>query len=765
MSDFTYVGNARAQHVDAVDKVMGRAQYVGDLRVPGMLHAKVLRSPVPHARIVRLDVAPALQVPGVKAVITAGDFVDHGAFGWPVKDAFVLAHQKVRYVGDPIAAIAAETLEAAQAGLEAIILALEELPVIADPKRALDFDASLVPLMSPTGQGNLCATHIVRNQNPDPVLAECPAKVDVTYTFMHQEHAYLEPEGALAMPHEDGSLTIYANNQSPFINRDNTAAVLGLRPDQVRSIQPFVGAAFGGKDDGVYQCSAQAAKLALLTQRPVRLLLTVDESMVASYKREAMQVRLRLGAAHEGAVRAACVEILADSGAYASMTPLSTWRATVHAAGPYRYEAAHVDARAVYTNNGYAGACRGFGNTEAAAASEMAIDELAYELGIDPIDFRLQNGLTQGDRAFTGNVIEQEVGLARCLRWVRQRSDWDRKRALYREGEGVKGRRGVGVACYFHGCGLGAEGVDYANVVLEVASDYTITLQSGLTDYGQGSRTVFTLLAAEALGVDPARIVIPRPDTYNPSVESGPTVASRASILGGNATLNAARKLADLLRLAAAAKLQCDPAQIVRSARVCGQDGGFIGPSEEPLSFEEVVDHARTMGLQLFARGHWQVPDIHWDFDEGTGVPYFAYTFGAQVVDVEVNRRTGKVRVMGVWAAHDAGKIIFPQGAQGQMIGGITQGIGYALMEGFAYRDGYPQQHNFDHYRIPRAVDVPEIETTYIETPLSVGPLGAKNLAEPVMIATAPAIANAVFHATGVRVRDFPISSQALVLE
>jgi CO/xanthine dehydrogenase Mo-binding subunit len=758
VSDFKYVGNAQAQHVDAVDKVMGRAQYVGDLQVPGMLYAKVLRSPVPHARIGRLDVTPALQVPGVRAVITSEDFVDHGAFGWPVKDAFVLAHQKVRYVGDPIAAVAAESLEAAQAGLEAIILALEELPVVKDPRHALDPDAPLVPLTSPTDQGNLCATHIVRNQSPGPVLAGCPVSVDATYTFMHQEHAYLEPEGALAIPHEDGSLTIYANNQSPFINRDNTSAVLGLRPDQVRSIQPFVGAAFGGKDDGVYQCSAQAAKLALLTRRPVRLLLTVDESMVASYKREAMQVRMRVGVSDQGRVRAARVEILADSGAYASMTPLSTWRATVHAAGPYRYEAAHVDARAVYTNNGYAGACRGFGNTEATAASEMAIDELAHTLGVDPLDFRLQNALAQGDRAFTGNVIEQAVGLARCLAWVRQKSDWDRKRTMYKEEEGAKASRGVGVACYFHGCGLGAEGLDYANVTLEVTPDYTITLHTGLTDYGQGSRTVFTLLAAETLGVAPTRIVIPRPDTDNPAVESGPTVASRASILGGNATLNAARKLVDLLHLAAADRLQCDPAQILRHEEC------FIGPSEEPLIFEEVVDHARRMGFQLFARGHWQVPDIHWDFDSGTGVPYFAYTFGAQVAEVEVNRWTGKVRVTGVWAAHDAGKIIFPKGAEGQMIGGITQGIGYALMEGFAYQDGYPQQHNFDHYRIPRAIDVPEIETTYIETPLSAGPLGAKNLAEPVMIATTPAIANAVFHATGVRVRDFPISPQALRL-
>jgi CO/xanthine dehydrogenase Mo-binding subunit len=317
-------------------------------------------------------------------------------------------------------------------------------------------------------------------------------------------------------------------------------------------------------------------------------------------------------------------------------------------------------------------------------------------------------------------------------------------------------RRGIGVACYFHGSGLGGEGLDYANITLEIERDHSVTLQSGLTDYGQGSRTVFTLLAAESLGVAPERIEMLRPDT-DTAIESGPTVASRASMVGGNATLVAGRKLDQLLRLAAADALQCESEQLVRDGEQ------YIGPSEEPLTFEEVVDHAFEIGLQLSTQGYWQIPEIHWDFEKGTGTPYFCYTFGAQVVEVEVDTRTGEVKATGIWAAHDAGKIIFPKGAKGQMLGGIAQGLGYGLTEGFDYEEGYPQQHNFDRYHIPSATDLPEMEVTYIETTLPEGPFGAKNLAEPVMLATAPALANAVFHATGVRVRDLPLRPEKIL--
>jgi len=745
-----YVGNPESVAVDGLEKVLGTSKYVGDMFLPGMLHAKVLVSPVPHGNILKLDVAPALKVEGVVAVITSADFVDQGHFGWPIKDAYVLAYRKVRYVGDPIAVVAAETEAAAAEGVQAILLELGEIPIVSDMGKALDPDTPLIPLEAPMGEGNLCARHIVRNGDPAPILAECDITIDETYTFQHQEHAYLEPEGVLAIPEPGGTVTVFANNQSPHINRDNAAGLLGLPPENVRIIQPPVGGSFGGKDDLVYQFTAQVAKLALMTGRPIRLLLNREESMQTSYKRAAARARLRLGMRTDGILRAAATEYLTDSGAYASMTPLAAWRASMHLAGAYRYEAVTVDTAVVYTNNGYSGAFRGFGNTQAAAASEIAIDELAVKIGMDPIEFRLKNCLRSGDRAFTGNTLQHEVGLSQCLQWVRDESDWLTKREEIPQVQDGK-QVGIGVACYFHGSGLGGEGVDYARTTINVERDHTFTLQSGLTDYGQGSRTIFTLIAAETVGVNPERIHMLRPDTQT-ALESGPTVASRASIVGGNATRVATQKIVQLLDMAAADLLSCETSQIIREWEC------YIGPDEEPIPIENIIDHAFEMGMQLSAQGYWEIPRIHWDFERGTGTPYFTYSFGAQVAEVEVERASGQVKVARIWACHDGGKIIFPKGARGQLLGGIAQGIGYALTEGFTYKDGYPQKLNFKKYTIPTALDVPEIETHFIETTLSEGPFGAKNLAEPVMIATTPAIANAIFHATGVRCRDFPIS-------
>ncbi len=757
-----YIGQPQTRRLDAVEKVTGRARFVGDYQFPGMLHAKVLRSPVPHARIVRLDVAPALEVPGVVAVITSEDFVDHGRYGFPIADATILACEKVRYVGEAIAAVAAETPEAAEAGINAIILELEELPGLFDVEEALKPDAPLVGQRPWEAEGlprgNIISHAIVRNGDPEAIFEHADVVLETTITTPRQEHAYIEPEGAVALPTPEGGVIVYADDQSPFINRGILMQVLGLPQERVRVIQTYVGGAFGGKDDLNYETAAQAAKLALKSGRPVRLLITREESMVASYKREESRGRVKLAATRDGELQAVKVEILMDGGAYASMTPFVGWRAAMHAAGAYRYLAAWVDVWGLYTNNGWAGAFRGFGNTDATAIIEQAVDELAEKLGIDPLEFRLRNALRQGDRAPTGNELDFQVGLVEALRWVRRASDWDRKRAAYAaQPLDAERRRGIGVAVTFHGSSLGAEGEDFAVSTLRIEEDGSITLTSGLTDYGQGSRTVFPLVAAEVLGVDVSRIRMPRPDTET-ARDSGPTVASRASILGGNAARVAAEQMKRLLHYAAADLLGCQPEQIVRDGE------RFIGPDEEPVGFDEVVRHARALGLELSTTGRWEMPPIHWDMEKGYGRPYNVYSFGAQVVEVEVDRGTGKVDVLGVWAAHDAGQILFPQGAYGQMYGGVAQGLGYGLLEEFSYDRGYPRQVNFDTYLIPTALDVPEIEAHFVETTWERGPFGAKNMAEPVMIPTAPALLNAVAQAIGRRLHGGPASLERVLL-
>jgi CO/xanthine dehydrogenase Mo-binding subunit len=531
-----------------------------------------------------------------------------------------------------------------------------------------------------------------------------------------------------------------------------------LESDQVRLIQPHVGGAFGGKDDVVYECAAQAAKLALMTGRPVRLTLDREESIAASYKRDPMTTRVRLGAAADGTLRAARLEAHIDSGAYASMAPFASWRAAVHLAGPYRYHAVDVDAHVVYTNNCYTGAFRGFGNAQAMACIEQAVDEIAESVEIDPIEFRLRNCLRSGDLAPTGELIEEAAGLAESLELVREQSDWKRKRQEFPAlNAGSEVARGIGVAAYFHGCSLGAEGDDHATGTLRVEADGSLTLTSGLTDYGPGSRTVYTLIAAETLGVNPGRISMPRPDTFS-AVESGPTVASRATIVGGNATRVTAARLGRLLTEAAADALDCSVDQIDRQ----GED--FVSPTGRVLGFDQVVAHARAMGLELATSGRWESPPIKWDFDAGIGEPYFAYSFGAQVIEVTVDTVSGKVDAVGVWAAHDGGQVIFPQGAFGQMYGGIAQGLGYGILERVEFNRGRIRNDNFDEYLIPTAADVPEMQATFLTRTFDEGPYGAKNMAEPPLLPVAPAVANAVHHATGRRIRHLPASLERVLL-
>ncbi len=527
-----------------------------------------------------------------------------------------------------------------------------------------------------------------------------------------------------------------------------------------------MGGSFGGKDDLIYETSAQVAKLALKAGRPVRMIFSREESLIASYKRNPLRMKIWLGADTDGTLRACKFDGLLDSGAYASESPFTAWRASIHAMGAYRYDACDVDITCVYTDNGYYGAFRGFGNTEVCSAIEQAIDEVAYATGMDPLDFRLKNCLRLGDVTPHGQALNESVSVADCLVTVRRLSDWDRKRAAYaeqtRDGRRTDIRRGIGVAALFHGTSLGAEGHDYAGSTIAIEQDYSVDLTSGLTDYGTGSRTVFTLIAAEELGIHPDRIHMQRPDT-DTAVESGPTVASRSTMLGGNAARVAASNLRQTLDYAAADLLGCELYQLVRTGHGAAGEG-YVGPSEEPVSWERVVDHAREMGLALSSQGKWTAPHINWDHHAGRGTPYMAYHFAAQVAEVEVDTRTGNVQVVGLWAAHDPGKVIFPQGAYGQLFGGIAQGLGYALMEQITYTDGYLQETNFESYLIPTSVDVPELVGTFVEAPFSHGPYGAKNIAEPAMVPTAPAILNAIYHATGTRVRDLPANLERVLL-
>lgn len=758
MTNLKYVGQP-AQRVDALDKVMGKTKYVGDMSLPGMLFARSLRSELPHARIAKLDVSPALKVPGVVAVVTCDDFVNHGNFGFPVSDMYMLAYQKVRHVGEAIASVAAETPEAALAGVKAIICELEPLPAIFEMEKALDPDAPQIgPDRKDGKHPNFLSHSPVYKGNPVEKFKECDVVIENKYETVMQEHAYLETEGGLAIPTPEGGVVVYLSCQSPFIPRNDLCKTLGLPADRVRVIVPPVGGSFGGKDDLNYQTAGQVAALALKAKRPVRMTFSREESIIAGYKRGAMHMNIKLGADQDGTLRACKFNSIYDSGAYSSQSPFTGWRASIHAMGAYRYDDCSVDIDTVYTNTSYAGAYRGFGNTEVCSGIEQAIDEMADALQMDPIDFRLKNCLKVGDVTPHGQLLNESVGLTDCLLAVRKMSDWDRKRKEFaQQPASAEKRRGIGVSALFHGTSLGAEGLDEATATIEIHADNQVTLTSGLTDYGTGARTVYTLIAAEILGIDPERIHVHNPDT-NTAKDSGPTVASRTTILAGNSVRVAAQNLIQNLDLAAADLLQCDAFQIHR----VGEQ--YIGPSEEPVSWDAVVKHAREMGLVLSAFGRWSAPEIHWDEEKGTGTPYFAYHFGAQVAEVEVDTKTGHTDVINIWAVHDIGKVIFPQGAYGQLYGGISHGLGYGLYEDLDYQEGYAQAHNFDTYLIPTSMDMPEIQGDFVEATFSAGPFGAKNIAEPAMVPTAPAILNAIANANGRRIRQLPANLERVML-
>lgn len=758
MSDLNYVGKP-AQRVDALDKVMGKTKYVGDMTVPGMLYARTLRSEIPHGRIVKLDVSPALKVPGVLAVVTGEDYVNHGNFGFPVSDMYMLAHEKVRYVGEGIASVAAETPEAALAGVKAILYELEPLPAVFDMADAMAPDAPQIgPDRADGKHPNFLAHSPVYKGNPQEKLKHCDVVVDQQYETVMQYHAPLETEGGIAIPTPEGGVVVYLSCQSPFIPRNDLCKVLGLPQDRVRVIVPPVGGSFGGKDDLNYQTAGQIAALALKAKRPVKMTFSREEAIIAGYKRGAMRMNIKLGADKDGTLRACEFRSLYDSGAYSSQSPFTSWRASIHAMGAYRYDDCTVDIDTVYTNTGYAGAYRGFGNTEVCSGIEQAIDEMADALHLDPIDFRLKNCLRVGDVTPHGQLLTESVGLTECLQKVRKMSDWDRKREEYaQQSPNSDKRRGIGVAALFHGTSLGNEGNDEATATIEIHSDNVVTITSGLTDYGTGARTVYTLIAAEMLGINPNRIKVLHPDT-NTAKDSGPTVASRTTILAGNSVRVASQNLIQNLDWAAADLFNCDVHQIHRVGE------SYIGPSEEPVDWEVIVDHAREMGLVLSAYGRWTAPEINWDEERGTGTPYFAYHFGAQIAEVEVDLKTGHTDVLNIYAVHDIGKVIFPQGAFGQLYGGISHGFGYGLYEDLDYQKGYANSINFDTYLIPTSVDMPEIEGGFVETNYSQGPFGAKNIAEPAMVPAAPAILNAIANATGKRIRKLPAHLEKITL-
>jgi CO/xanthine dehydrogenase Mo-binding subunit len=745
-----------AWRVDGIGKVTGRSRFADDITAPGMLWGAVLLARRPHARILSIDVSKARETPAVKAVLTADDLPAERLFGVVIRNQPVLAFGKVRHYGDGVALVAAESAAAAALACERIAVVYEDLPGVFDPEEAMAPGAVSVHEGS-----NVFVHHPVRKGDPPAGFAAAKLVLERRYTTQHVEHAAIEPEAVLAETTEDGGVRVIGSIQNIFSTRKSLAAVLGLDLARVTVKHATIGGSFGGKDEVMTQMAARAALLARATGRPVKMVNTRERSMVESYKRHPYVMHYRVGADADGRLTAIQAKIVADAGAYASMSPFVTWRSAVQATGPYKCQNVQTDVYAVYTNNVYTGAMRGFGSPQVNFAIESWMDELAEALGLDPLEIRLRNALTRGSVTATGQKLDHEVSIRDVLSRAAGMAGWSRRRMEIESANATRSdrRRGIGLACSYRGVSLGAEGADAAGAIVSVQSDGSVIVTIGLTDMGQGVASALSLIAAEVLGIDTRRVKFMNVHTGRVP-DSGPTVASRSTIMGGMAVKKAAEAVRDVLFAVVSEKMGIPPdGMVARDAR--------IAPAADPsdgLSFEEAVARAYAGGRPLLGFGWHKSPRTTWDDKTGRGDAYFTFVYSANVAEVEVDLETGKVDVARVAAVHDVGRAISPAMIESQIHGGIAMGLGYALLERYGLVEGIPEATNFDEYLIPTSLDVPEISVVLVENPDPAGPFGAKSIGEPATEIAAPAIVNAIAHATGRRVRDLPADLESVLL-
>jgi xanthine dehydrogenase molybdenum-binding subunit len=735
---------------DAVAKVTGTARYTDDLCFAGMLHARVKRAGVPHAIVRRLDVSKARNLPGVVAVLTAEDIPgehNHGLVipDWPI---LVGVGERVRYVGDALAIVAAETRALATQALAQIEVELEPQPVIADPIQARRPDS---PALHPGG--NLLKHIQVRKGDMAQGWAEAEVVLEQTYHTAITDHAFMEPECAIAVPTSDGRIEIYVGSQIPYQDRHQVARALGWPEERVRIVGQLMGGGFGGKEDIAGQI--HAALLAQATGRPVKLLYDRHESLIAHPKRHATQIRVKIGARRDGRLTAVETELYGDTGAYASLGEKVMTRATTHSAGPYEVPHCRADCYAMYTNNPPAGAFRGFGVTQAAFAIESMMDTLAAHLGLDPIDLRRRHALRPGSVTNTGQVLRESVGLLECIDRVEaemRRRCPDNPFAPRSDPARPYLRRAWGFAVGYKNTGLGGGAPDRAQAEVELCADGTFEARSSSAELGQGLTTVMQMIVAEEFRVEPARVRVLVMDT-DLTPDGGPTTASRQTFVTGNAVRLAAIALREGLARTLAERYDVPPERIRFSEGLA-----YINGQRVPLG--EIVGMMRADGQVPRARYEYWAPATQ-PLGQG-GDMHFAFSFAAQAAEVEVDTRTGEVRVLTIIAATDVGKVINPLGLQGQVEGGIMMGLGNALTEEFIVEQGVPFSDRLARYRMPNILQTPEIVVIHVEHPVAAGPYGAKGVGEIVSIPTTPAITNAIYNATGVRIDRLPVDQEEI---
>jgi len=728
---------------DAVDKVRGEARFADDLAFPGMLHGAVVRSPHPHAKIVRIDPAGALDDSDVACVVVYDDVPGTNVVHVIYDDQPALARDVVRYVGEPVALVAAVSRRAAKRAAAKVFVEYEKLPVIDDPLKALEPDAPIIVAdpAAAEGGGNLFNTMVLRKGDVERGFAAADVIVEAEYETGYQEHAYIEPQGAIAVPDELGSIAIYASMQCPFYVQNAVAKVMGLPLSKVRVVQTATGGAFGGKEDVPSLIGSLAALMAHKTRRPVKLVLDRGEDVLTTSKRHPSRVRYRTGAKSDGTLTAIEVDVILDAGAYQTLSSAVLWRSLCTAAGPYRVPHAKVDAKSVATNTVPNGAFRGFGSPQVIFPHESQMDVLAEKLGIDRVEIRRRNLLRPGDRTSTDQAVNESIGVLETLERAVEMAGWeDRMRRVEAFNAERKDRvRGVGLASVLYGVGLGGKApfLDKAGATMKLEADGSIAVAVGTVEMGQGLTTVMLQLAAESLGVPIERVHLAPVDTSRVP-DSGPTVASRGTMMSGLAILDAAEKLRERIDAVAA-------------------DLGIASDTIRDR-LPEIASTFWLRNLDPAVEGWAQTEPVSWDPATGLGDVYPVYAYATHVAEVEVDTATGETSVVDFVAVHDSGRILNRALATGQVQGGVAQGIGFALMEEIPQRDGRLIVNGLTTYRVPTIRDVaPETQVDFVEAEFPAGPFGAKGIGEVPLMAAHAAVARAVAHATGARVLRYPL--------
>ncbi len=737
--------------IDGVEKVTGRAQYTADLPARHALVGAILRSPLPHARIRGIDTRAAREIPGVRAVVTGDDCdVPYGVI--PIAcNEFPLARERVRYRGEPVAAVAALDEATARAALAAIVLDLEPLPALFDARAALAPDAIQLHADKP---GNVEREVDQTFGDVEAGFAQAALVREERFRYAEVTHAMMEPNAALAeWDAERGWLTLHSVTQVPYYVHLALARCLKLDESQIRVVKPFVGGGFGHRTETL-NFEIVAALLARAANGTVRLVLSREETFLTHRGRPETEVRLKIGLTRDGRITAVDCEVIQRGGAYAGYGLVTILYAGALLHAIYTVPASRYHGLRVYTNTPPNGAMRGHGSVDVRHAFEALLDAMAAELGLDPFAVRRANLIAAPYRTINELQVNS-CGLGECLDLVEAASGWRERRGRLPRG------RGLGMACSHYVSGSAKPvhwtGEPHAVVNLKLDFDGGITVLTGAADIGQGSSTLIAQAVAEVLGLQLPRLRVIANDSALTPKDNG-SYSSRVSFMVGNAAIRAAQALREALVAAAARTLGVDAAE-VECLGECYRAGG------RTLGYKEVVAAALVDTGTLTVKGVWSTPvEVQGGRFRGAAVGTGAgYSYAAQVVEVEVDEATGQVRVVRVWVAHDCGRAINPLAVEGQVQGSVWMGMGQALCEETRYHDGLPLAASFLDYRVPTIVESPPIEVYIVEAADPNGPFGAKEAGEGSLSGFIPALTNAIANATGLRLTGIPASPDRLL--